>query len=662
MRKFFVQGVFVLNILFILAVFNLPITALAEKSQYIQQESGGWNYVDYSSGNPASIPITQNSDVRGFKRSDVSDFKVYSGMTGDCAVWKYQDDYYKRYTYEITGIKQRLWTKITAGGNVSDFKIYQKDLSLSGWLAVWKTDSGYYFKWTGGTTSPVLLTQSDVISDFNFYINGLNQFYAVWKYKGDYYKRYLYEADPSDSATKVVPTKITAGGNISDFQIYNKDLSLQGWLAVWKTGTGYYFKWSSGTTSAVLLTQKGAISEFKFYTNTFNQLYAVWKYNGKYYKRYVYEADPSDSATKKDPTMISSSNVNGTLAQKCTLAKPPTLSSIKLVPYSATSTKTSSSNLTPDLSKAPNDPYYSYQWHLPSIMANAAWDYGTGKGAIVAILSSGVAYRNSPDKKYAKAPDLAGVNFVAGYDFVNNDAYPDDDYGLGTFEAGIIAQTTNNLLGCAGIAYDASIMPVKIMDSTGAVTTDNEVAGIRYAVDHGAHIVCIDFGGPGFLQKEQDAIDYAYNHGVLVVASAGNAGSSTPEYPAACEHCLAVSAVQYDDTLAPYSNYGSHIDLCAPGGNLTVDQNKDGYGDGILQQYCDGGGNFSYRFLEGTTSPAAIVAAVAALVVGKSSKKLSPDQLKKILTDSAVDLGPKGWDEKYGWGKVNAFYAVTSTH
>lgn len=309
----------------------------------------------------------------------------------------------------------------------------------------------------------------------------------------------------------------------------------------------------------------------------------------------------------------------------------------------------------------PNDPYFSYQWHHSMMNSTSAWNLGRGAGVIVAVLDSGVAYRTGGG--YVQASDLAGTTFKAGWDFVNSDPYPDDDNGHGTHMAGCIAQTTNNYRGVAGVAYGATIFPVKIMDESGDVTITNEVDGIYYAVNNGAHIINLSLGGEGTSETEQAAVNYAVNSGVSVICSAGNSGTTALEYPASYSSCISVSAVRYDRTLASYSNYGTAIDVCAPGGDITADQNYDGYGDGILQQTHTGSNVtlFYYYFMEGTSPAAALVSGVAALIVGKSTSSLSPQQIKSTLALSATDLGVSGWDQRYGWGLVNAYNALLRT-
>jgi len=309
----------------------------------------------------------------------------------------------------------------------------------------------------------------------------------------------------------------------------------------------------------------------------------------------------------------------------------------------------------------PNDTYFSYQWHHSLMKSTSAWDLGKGTGVVVAVVDSGVAYRTSVG--YTRAPDLSGTLFKSGWDFVNGDPYPDDDNGHGTHMAGCIAQTTNNYLGVAGVAYGATIMPVKVMDSSGSVSIADEVDGIYFAVNNGAHIINLSLGGEGESASEEAAINYAVNSGVVVICSAGNSGSNTPEYPASYHQSISVSAVRYDRTRPAYSNYGVEIDICAPGGDITVDQNYDYFGDGILQQTHNGSNlnTFYYYFMEGTSPATALVSGVAALIIGKSSTTISPAQVRANLTTTATDLGATGWDQYYGWGLVNAYNAILKT-
>jgi serine protease len=306
----------------------------------------------------------------------------------------------------------------------------------------------------------------------------------------------------------------------------------------------------------------------------------------------------------------------------------------------------------------PNDPYFFHQWHLSAINAEKAWSITTGAGAVVAVLDTGIAFENY-GWWYRKAPDLAGTSFVKGYDFVNNDAHSNDDNGHGTHVAGTIAQTTNNNFGVAGLAYSATLMPVKVLDRTGSGTYADVVQGIYFAADHGAQVINLSLGGNSPSQTLEDALAYAYNKGTTIVAAAGNDGKGELVYPAAYnEYVVAVGAIRFDEEMTSYSNYGAGLDLAAPGGDLSVDQNSDGYADGVLQQTFarNRPKDFGYYFYQGTSMAAAHVSGAAALVV--SSGISDPQSVRDTLEDTAKDKGPAGWDGKYGFGIVDAFAAI----
>ncbi|MDD3421678.1 MAG: S8 family serine peptidase, partial [Methanocellales archaeon] len=303
----------------------------------------------------------------------------------------------------------------------------------------------------------------------------------------------------------------------------------------------------------------------------------------------------------------------------------------------------------------PNDTLYPYQWHLDNHMyggihMESAWDVSNGSGVVVAVLDTGVA----------QAPDLAGTTFVQGYDFVNGDTNPNDDHGHGTHVAGTIAQTTNNGYGVAGVAFGCSIMPIKVLNATGSGYDSWLADGIRYAVDHGADVISMSLGGSNPSSTIEDAVAYAYNHGVTVIAAAGNEyeEGNAPNYPAAYDdYVIAVGATRYDETRSYYSNTGSYLDLVAPGGDMTVDQNNDYYGDGVLQQTLGGSPpSFGFYFMQGTSMATPHVAGVAALVIAKGIT--GPDNVSALLKSSAEDKGAPGWDEEYGWGLVNAATAL----
>ena len=303
----------------------------------------------------------------------------------------------------------------------------------------------------------------------------------------------------------------------------------------------------------------------------------------------------------------------------------------------------------------PDDPAYPAQWHLPAVDASSAWDVTDGTGTIVAVIDTGVAYES--DGPYVQAPDLAGTAFAPGWDFVDGDAHPNDENGHGTHVTGSIAETTGNGLGGAGLAPGATIMPLRVLDGEGAGSDFSLAQAIRYAADHGASVANMSLGGASSSAVVRDAIAHARERGVVLVGSSGNDGAPTVSYPAAEQGVIAVGAVRQDLTRPAYSSYGSQLDLVAPGGDLTVDQDRDGYADGILQQtFADGWTTFCMCFLQGTSMAAPQVSAVAALVA--ATGVTDPVLVEQVLTSSAVDLGPVGRDDQYGAGLVQAGAAV----
>jgi len=314
----------------------------------------------------------------------------------------------------------------------------------------------------------------------------------------------------------------------------------------------------------------------------------------------------------------------------------------------------------------PNDPIYSFQWHFNDINAGinieAAWDITTGDpNVIVAVIDTGVAYETFGGR-FEQAPDLANTNFVAGYNFVKGNEHANDDDGHGTHVTGTIAQSTNNGIGVAGIAFNCSIMPIKVLASRGPVSSGShaDIAdGIYFAADNGAHVINMSLGGPSGSNTLRDAIEYAYNQGVTIVCSAGNDGPGAPKsYPAAYDdYCIAVAATRFDKTRAYYSTTGSFVDLAAPGGDMNVDQNGDGYADGILQQtFGLNPKDWGYWFYQGTSMAAPHVSGVAALLI--SIGVTHPDDVREALEATAEDLGSPGKDNEFGWGFIDAYAAL----
>ena len=299
-----------------------------------------------------------------------------------------------------------------------------------------------------------------------------------------------------------------------------------------------------------------------------------------------------------------------------------------------------------------NDPFYKYQWHMAQIGVAEASKFSSGNGAIVAVIDTGVAFEKRGE--YNLARDLNQAEFVAPYNFLANNKHANDDHGHGTHVAGTIAQSTNNGLGVVGVAPAAKIMPLKVLDRSGRGSIDGIARAIRYAADQGAHVINMSLGGPLPSRALKKALQYAKNKGVVSVCAAGNSGRSVG-YPAKYPECIAVSAVQYDEKITFYSSRGPEVDIAAPGGNIQVDQNQDGYPDGVLQNtiYTQNPGKDDYMLFMGTSMAAPHVAGVAALLV--SAGVSQPDRVRSILKETARK---KDNPKEYGAGILNAENAM----
>jgi thermitase len=278
----------------------------------------------------------------------------------------------------------------------------------------------------------------------------------------------------------------------------------------------------------------------------------------------------------------------------------------------------------------PNDPSYISQWHLRKIGGPLAWTLTTGSASVVvAVVDSGV-YRDHPD---------LSSKLVPGWNFVKGNADTSDILGHGTAVAGTVAAATNNGIGVAGVNWASRVMPLVVVDADDFAAYSDIAAAIQYAADHSVRIINVSIGGTNSSSTLQKAVDYAWSKGAMVFASAMNSGVSTPYYPAACTHAVAISATDSNDRLASFSNFGSWITLSAPGTNILTTANGGGYG-----------------FWNGTSFASPIAAGVAALILA-ANPALTNDAVLTLMKDTA-DRETQGFDPSLGWGRVNAYRAV----
>lgn len=304
----------------------------------------------------------------------------------------------------------------------------------------------------------------------------------------------------------------------------------------------------------------------------------------------------------------------------------------------------------------PNDPLFSYQWNFTGLNMPAVWDVTFGnESVVVAVLDTGV---------YFPLEDLNRTRFAQGYNFVNNSVFPLDDNGHGSHVTGTIAQSTNNGRGVAGMASNVKILPVKVLANDGYGFCSDIAQGIIFAVNNGADIINMSLGGP-YSDLIDDACVYASEHGVLVIASSGNDGYSFIDYPAALSSVMSVGAVNDLGNKTDYSNYGSGLDVMAPGGDFTRTLYNYEFGNyyyvGILQETFDPEyGEGSYKYYSGTSMSAPHVAGLAALIKSKN-QSLTALQIKEIITSTADDAYIQGYDSHYGFGIINPVRALGIT-
>jgi serine protease len=332
----------------------------------------------------------------------------------------------------------------------------------------------------------------------------------------------------------------------------------------------------------------------------------------------------------------------------------------------------------------PNDEFFGLQWHHAAIQLPQAWEFTIGSAnVIVAVLDTGVVTDH---------PDLQS-RLVAGYDFISDPIRANDGDGIdpdpndtgdhpdrrvssfhGTHVAGILGAATNNRIGVAGVTWQTRIMPLRVSGVGGASDADLAQA-IRYAAGlsnasgtlpaEPADIINISLAAPGFSHTLHNAIRDAIAEGVIVVAAAGNQNTSSLFYPASHAGVISVAAVDRVLQKAAYSNFGSTIDVAAPGGNIDVDRDGDGFVDGILSTSGNDAGRFLYEFFAGTSMASPQVAGVLALMLAVNPHLTLAD-IEQLLAGThpdtrmqiTRDLGPPGYDEIFGHGLIDASQAV----
>ncbi|MCW2956885.1 MAG: peptidase [Thermoleophilia bacterium] len=280
---------------------------------------------------------------------------------------------------------------------------------------------------------------------------------------------------------------------------------------------------------------------------------------------------------------------------------------------------------------AVNDTFFSQQWALGTLGATRAWDTTRGAGVTVAVVDTGVDYVH---------PDLAG-RVDLGSDFVDKDQDPMDVQGHGTHVAGIAAGTANDGQGIAGIAPEARILAIRVLDADGAGNYSQVASGIVQAADRGARVINLSLGGDEPSELLESAVNYAAAKGAIVVCASGNEGAKAIGYPGRYESCMSVGATDIADARAPFSNVGPGLDVTAPGAQ-------------ILSSTMGG----MHDSWDGTSMASPYVGGVAALLM---SQGLGRRAAIDTLTATARDLGASGYDTSFGHGRIDAAAAVDAT-
>ncbi|WP_174612805.1 S8 family peptidase [Virgibacillus ihumii] len=278
---------------------------------------------------------------------------------------------------------------------------------------------------------------------------------------------------------------------------------------------------------------------------------------------------------------------------------------------------------------SPNDTYATpgYQYGLFTTYTDSAWNIARGDSSQeIAVLDTGVDYTHE---------DLDNKT-ILGYDFVQNDYRPMDQNGHGTHVAGIAAAETNNSTGIAGMAPNTSILAVRVLDAQGSGSLADIADGIRYAANQNAEVINLSLGCNCDTQTLENAVNYAWNQGSVIIAAAGNDGVSTTFEPASYENVLAVGAVNSNNQIASFSNYGPWVDVMAPG----VD---------IASTYP----NNRYVYMSGTSMASPSVAGLAGLLAGQGRNNV---EIRQAIENTAYSIGSAGY--YYEDGMIDSYSAV----
>ena len=304
----------------------------------------------------------------------------------------------------------------------------------------------------------------------------------------------------------------------------------------------------------------------------------------------------------------------------------------------------------------PNDPEYRLQWHLRMIGMEEAWARTRGKGAIVAVIDTGVGAESN--NGWIQGSDFAQTEFVKGYNFGENKHDSPDDEGHGTHVSGTIAESTNNGILGAGVAPEAKLMPLRVADSKGNMRLSAVVDALHYAADHKANVANMSLGGPAGSPVIEKAVEYAYRKNVTLICAAGNEGKEGVSYPGRYKECIAVSAVAPGGMMATYSTWGKEVDVAGPGGDprqggkaAMVWQNTFMQREGFFGPY--GPRMDTFYPLVGTSMASPHVAGVAALLV--SLGMTDPKEIREQLRKTAKPYSPA---DHYGAGILDAAKAT----